>query len=240
MLHQITPDLWHAIHHFKVTGASVSTRMTVIRLSDGKLWLHSPVPLSDQIRARLDLLGEVAYIVAPNKMHHLYLSACAAAYPSAQLFGAPGLAKKRPDVAGLRTLGPVAEPEWQQDLEQLQLQGVPIGNEVVWYHGASRTLILTDICQYWEGALPFSALLYTTLTGVRKRLTVPYSLRMVIKDKPALAQTAHQMLRWPFERVIMAHNAIVEHDAHAEMTRARIAHCLARRRQDLSYFYLIE
>jgi hypothetical protein len=73
----------------------------------------------------------------------------------------------------------------------------------------------------WEGELPFSALLCPTLTGVRKRLTVPHSLRMVINDKPALAHTAHQVPQWPFERVIIAHNAIVERDAHAGCLASR-------------------
>ncbi|MES2015251.1 MAG: DUF4336 domain-containing protein [Pseudomonadota bacterium] len=220
MLQQIAPELWHAVHQFRIAGAAVSTRMTVVRLAGGKLWLHSPVPLSTALRAQLDALGEVAYIVAPCKFHHLYLSACAAAYPAAQLFGAPGLDRKRPDVAGLRTLGPVAEPAWQQDLEQLQVRGLPIGNEVVWYHAASRTLILTDLCQFWQGPLPLLAVLYATLTGVRKRLAVPFSVRLMVKDKAALADSARQILQWPFERVVMAHNAIVEHDAHAATTRA--------------------
>jgi hypothetical protein len=220
MLEQIAPNLWHAVHQFRIAGAAVSTRMTVVRLADGKLWLHSPVPLSTPLRAQLDALGEVGYIVAPCKFHHLFLSACAAAYPAAQLFGAPGLAEKRPDVAGLRTLGPVAEPPWQQDLEQLQVRGLPIGNEVVWYHAASRSLILTDLCQYWQGPLPLLAVVYATLTGVRKRLAVPFSVRMMVKDKAALADSARQILLWPFERVVMAHNTIVEHDAYAETRRA--------------------
>ncbi|MES2315963.1 MAG: DUF4336 domain-containing protein [Pseudomonadota bacterium] len=220
MLEQIAPDLWHAGHAFKLGGATVTTRMTVVRLADGKLWLHSPVPLSAPLRAQLDALGEVAYIVAPSKMHHLYLSACAAAYPSAQLFGAPGLAKKRPDVAGLRTLGPASEAGWAQDLDQLQVRGLPLGNEVLWLHKASRTLIVTDLCQHWQGELPFASLIYATLTGVRKRLAVPYTVRLMVKDKQAMAETARQILLWPFERVVVAHNAIVERDAHAEMTRA--------------------
>jgi hypothetical protein len=219
-LQSIATNLWHVPHAFKLSGTMVSTRMTVVRLSDGKLWLHSPVPLSERLRGQLDALGEVAYIVAPNKMHHLYLSACAAAYPSAQLFGAPGLAKKRPDVAGLRTLGPDPEAGWQHDLEQLQVRGVPIGNEVLWFHRASRTLIMTDLCQHWQGELAFGAALYARLTGVRKRLAVPYTVRLMVKDKAAVAETARQILRWPFERVVMAHNAIVERDAHAAMTRA--------------------
>lgn len=220
MLEAIAANIWHVKHPFKIAGADVSTRMTVVRLADGTLWLHSPVPLSAALRQQIDALGEVAYIVAPNKLHHLYLSACAAAYPKAQLFGARGLAKKRPDVGGLRTLGAVSEPGWQHDLEQLQVLGLPISNEVLWFHRASRTLIMTDLCQLWEGDLTFAAALYARLTRVRKRLAVPYSLRMVVKDRAAMAETARQILQWPFERVVMAHNTIVERDAHGAMTRA--------------------
>ena len=36
-----------------------STRMTVIRLPDGGLFLHSPIRLSDGLRAELDALGTV-------------------------------------------------------------------------------------------------------------------------------------------------------------------------------------
>ena len=41
-----------------------TTRMTVIRLPDGGLWLHSPTPLDDGLRAAIDALGPVAHIVA--------------------------------------------------------------------------------------------------------------------------------------------------------------------------------
>lgn len=50
-----------------------STRMTVIRLPDGGLFLHSPIRLDDGLRAELDALGTVRAVVAPNKAHHLYV-----------------------------------------------------------------------------------------------------------------------------------------------------------------------
>lgn len=37
-----------------------STRMTVVRLSDGRLWVHSPVELSSSLQQQIDELGEVA------------------------------------------------------------------------------------------------------------------------------------------------------------------------------------
>jgi hypothetical protein len=220
MLHEIAPGLWHAQHHFKIAGTPVSSRMTVVRLADGKLWIHSPVPLTAQLREQIDALGEVAYIVAPSKLHHLFLSGCAAAYPQAQLFGAPGLAKKRPDVAGLRSLGGVNETGWPDDFDQTIMRGIPFGNECIWFHRASRTLIMTDLCQWWEGELPFAARLYGKLTGVREQLAVPRTVRMMVKDKAAVAESARQILAWPFDRVIVAHNAIIERDGHAAVTRA--------------------
>ncbi len=220
MLQAIAPDLWHAQHQFTVNGLAASSRMTVVRLADGSLWLHSPVPMTPALGEQLATLGEVACIVAPNKMHHLFLSGCAAAFPAARLFGAPGLARKRPDVAGLRTLGPAPEAEWAEDFDQILVRGIPIMHETVWFHRASRTLILTDLCQRWDGALPLSARAYATLTGVHKRLAVPRTVRLLVKDRHAVAASARQILAWPFERVIMAHNSIVEQDAHAAVAKA--------------------
>ncbi len=220
MLQAIAPDLWHAQHQFTVNGLAASSRMTVVRLADGRLWLHSPVPITPGLREQVATLGEVAYIVAPNKMHHLFLSSCAASFPTALLFGAPGLAKKRPDVTGLRTLGPGAEAAWAADLDQILVRGIPVMHESAWFHRASRTLILTDLCQLWEGALPLSARAYATLTGVRRQLAVPRTVRLLVKDRQAAAESARRILAWPFERVIMAHNSIVEQGAHAAVARA--------------------
>ena len=104
MLQALAPNLWHTTHHFKANGLAISSRMTVVRLASGKLWLHSPVPFTPALQAELKALGEVGTIVAPNKMHHLFAGECAALYPEAQLYGAPGLRKKRPDLNQMQDL----------------------------------------------------------------------------------------------------------------------------------------
>lgn len=220
MLKEITTDLWHVQHDFVANGLRVSSRMTVVRLRDGALWLHSPVPLSNDVRAQLAALGPVRYIVAPSKVHHLFAGECHALFPEATLFGAPGLAHKRPDLAGMRMLGRAAEPEWAHDLEQVFFDGIPLGNESVWLHKPSATLILTDLCQWWRGELPFAARLFAALTGVRRSLAVPRTIKLMIRDRPAAAASARRILAWPFTRVIVAHNAIVEEDAHRAVENA--------------------
>jgi hypothetical protein len=222
MLQPIAQDIWYVPHHFTAVGIRLSSRMTVVRLRGNRLWLHSPVPISRQVREQLDALGQVAFIVAPNKAHHLFLEDCALAFPEAQVFAAPGLLRKRPELSGVRELGAVPEPEWNDELGQVLVEGIPIVNETAWYHRASRTLVLTDLCQWWQGDMPFSSRLYATLTGVRRRLAVPYTVRLVVKDRPALARSVHKIFEWDFERVVVAHNAIVEQHAR-EALRAAFA-----------------
>jgi len=220
MLQPIAPGLWHAQHAFSVAGIRLTSRMTVVRLRDGGLWLHSPVPLTPALRAQLDALGEVRCVVAPNKMHHLFAGPCMAAYPQAQLYGAPGLAAKRPGLRGLQELGRAPEPAWQDDLDQVFVDGLPLANESAWFHRASGSAILTDLCQWWRGNLPVSAALYASLSGVRRKLAVPRTVRLAIRDRRAMADSAQHMLQWPITRVVVAHNAIVDDGAHAALSEA--------------------
>lgn len=62
-----------------VVGFGYPTRMIVIRLSNGGLFLWSPTALSDALRAAIDRLGPVKHIVAPNSLHHLSIGAWQAA-----------------------------------------------------------------------------------------------------------------------------------------------------------------
>lgn len=220
MLQNIAPNLWHAQHNFVVNGLSVSSRMTVVRLQDGRLWLHSPVPITTELKAQLIALGEVAYVVAPSKMHHLFVVDCMAAFPQAALFGAPGLQTKRPDLQGMRELQTVAEPAWQADLEQLFFAGMPLVNETVWFHKPSRTLIITDLLQCYQGELSFGLKLYARLTGTLGHMAVPKTVRWLVKDRAAALVSSQKILDWPFERVVVAHNTILTVDAHATVEKA--------------------
>lgn len=220
MLEAIAPDIWHAQHHFAVNGIQVSSRMTMVRLRDGGLWLHSPIPLSPGLRTQVENAGQPAYIVAPSKAHHLFVADWVKAYPQASLFGAPGLPAKRPDLQDMRVLSPAGEPEWIEDLSQLFFDGIPLTNETIWFHWPSRSLIVTDLCQWWQGDLPLTAKIYAKLSGVRSQLAVPRTIRLITRDRQAARACATRILEWPIERVVAAHNAIIEHDAHAVVARA--------------------
>ena len=98
MLQELAKNIWTASVHHSFIGLHVGTRMTVIRLSSGKLLLHSPVALPEQLRSEIDALGPVAHIVCPNLFHHMYASEAVATYPQALLHGPVALQRKRRDL----------------------------------------------------------------------------------------------------------------------------------------------
>ena len=97
-LYELSKNIWIAERPQRFYGIEVGTRMTVIRLADGSLLLHSPVSLDHGLRRELDSIGRVRFTVAPNRVHHLHAGEVAEAYPEARLWVAPGLERKRPDL----------------------------------------------------------------------------------------------------------------------------------------------
>jgi hypothetical protein len=73
--------------------------MALIRLTDGSPFAWSPVRLSTALRREVDSLGAIRYLVSPNALHHLFLAEWKSAYPGARLYAAPGLQRKRRDLA---------------------------------------------------------------------------------------------------------------------------------------------
>ncbi len=132
-----------------VAGFDYPTRMAVIRLTGGALFIWSPVAFTEDLRAPLAAMGEVAVIVAPNSLHHLSLIAWQSAFPQARLYAAPGLRTRRADIAFDADLAPTPEPPWAGQIDQVIVGGNLITTEVVFFHRASGTVLFTDLLQHF-------------------------------------------------------------------------------------------
>jgi hypothetical protein len=128
-------------------GFSYPTRMVIVRLSDGDLFVWSPIPLSLPMRREVDKLGPVRHLVAPNLLHHLFLAEWKSAYPEARLYAAPGLRGRRGDLTFDFDLVDTPNPRWAADLDQVLMRGSVAMTEVVFFHYRSRTVIFADLIQ---------------------------------------------------------------------------------------------
>ncbi len=197
-----------------------STRMTVIRLTDGGLFLHSPIRLDGGLRAELDGLGEIRAIVAPNKTHHLFAGDACAAYPNAKLYGALGLPIKRKDLKFAGMLGDEPRPEWRGVIEQRTVKGAPMLNEVAFFHPASRTLILTDLVFNVPKDRPWGIPIVFRLMGAGGRVGPHRFVRWMIRDRQAARESLGFIMRWDFDRVIVGHGDVIESGGHKKVRDA--------------------
>ena len=133
-------------------GFPYPTRMAVVRLGGGDLWVWSPVGLSDELAAEVEALGAVRHLVSPNKIHHLFLGEWAARWPEAEIYASPGLAKKRRDLQFVAELDDHPPAAWVNQIDQVVFRGSPFMDEVVFFHRASSTCLVCDLVQRHDPA----------------------------------------------------------------------------------------
>jgi len=206
----LAPDLWVATRPLPIVVGDVGARMTVIRLRDGALLLHSPVALDTETRLALDALGRVRWVVGPSRVHHLFLPDYADAYPEAALCGAPGLAEKRKDLRFTHVLDGALPAEWRGEVEYLLFEGAPRLNEVVFFHPASRTLVLTDLAFNVRRGAANRARIFHALVGAVGRFGPHRIVRFAIRDRQAARRSADRILAWDFDRVVVSHGEVLE------------------------------
>lgn len=208
MLEPLTDDVWTVSRPLRFFGLEVGTRMTVVRLPSGGLFVHSPIALDTEVREAVDALGPVTAIVAPCLFHHLFVGEWAQAYPAASVSACPGLDAKRKDVAWSRVLNDEPAGEWKGSLEQAFFGALPVSNEVVFFHRKSKTLISSDLIFNLasHGSSVTRALAF--MLGHKKPGPTLIE-RMLLKDRAAARQQIDRMLAWDAERLVLAHGDLV-------------------------------
>jgi hypothetical protein len=209
-LRPLAKDIWVAERPQTFYGLPVGTRMTVIRLHGERLLLHSPVALDAGLRAQLDAIGRVRYVVAPNRVHHLYAGEVARVYPDARLWVAPGLDRKRPDLSFVAVLGDEPPEEWREDVQQTFFRGRPYENEVTFFHRASRTLILCDLAFNFGPRAAAPTRMLMKLIRSYGHFGPSRLDPLLIRDRVAARKSLERILAWDFERVVVAHGEILE------------------------------
>lgn len=220
MLCEVTSGLWTIERPQRFAGVELGARMTVVRLAGAGLLLHSPVALDAGLCRELAGLGKVRCVVAPNWMHHLHAGDYFDAFPEAKIFASPALLKKRPDLHFNSVLSDAAAPEWAGQLEQRLF--APVLAEAVFFHPASRTLIVTDLVSNVQRARGSIDRLLLRLDGAYQRFAVPRAIAIPIRLRYArLARvTIDSILQWEFDRVIVAHGDILERGGREALRRA--------------------
>lgn len=223
-LTEIGDDIWIADGPtVRWHGFPFPTRMTVVRLADGAIWVHSPIAPTENLVAAVAELGPVRHLVSPNKIHHISIGAWLKHFPAAVTWASPGV-RKRATVPFQRDLADTPPPEWSAVIDQRIARGSRAMEEVVFFHRSSRTLILADLIENFEPTRLRSGFtrLIARLGGVLAPTgKAPLDLRLSFLGGMAeMCHTVDWMLACQPRQVIITHGRWFRNDGTAEIERA--------------------
>jgi hypothetical protein len=224
-LKPVAPDVWI------VDGGTIGfgppwlklvhpTRMTVVRVDDGALLLHSPTAHTPALQREIDALGTVRWIVGPNRVHYWWIPDWRAAYPNAEVWLAPGIRKqagKRIDFPARDLEGASAYP-WDSAIATLPTSRSRFMTEYELFHRPSKTLVLTDFMENFELDKVASALQRSLLRLAGANGQTPRDVRL-FASRRHLRQAVETMIAWQPDRIILAHGRWYESNAVAELRR---------------------
>jgi hypothetical protein len=218
MLVPFIDDVWTDSRQAKFWGVETGSRMTVVRMADGGLFIHSPVGLDEETKRAVDEKGEVRAVVAPSIFHHLHVGAWMKAYPRAVFGACPGLEWKRPDLPFNTVLADEPHPAWEKDLEQVYFSARR-ENEVVFYLPRRKLMICADaLLNLSTHQLP-STRVVARLMGNRAP-GVGYLEPLMIRDRRLARRQVDRILAWDFDRAVLSHGEMLSRDAHEATAHA--------------------
>jgi hypothetical protein len=198
-------------------GVWFTTRMTVVQLSGGSVWVDSPVTVPSGTLQQITDLGPVRYLVAATPRHVWRLDGWHTLFPDAGLWvpRTTLMTLKKGNLPITGVLGDEPDPGWADDFEQVAFKGNRLIEEVIFFHKPSRTVILDDLIQVHpivEGKFLRNAL--SRLGGVAApRGGVPLDIRFTFTKRKLARQSLERLLSWDFDKLIIAHGPCVEKDA---------------------------
>lgn len=207
MMNPFADRIWTAARDLKLFGVELGTRMTIVDLDGrGTLFVHSPIKLNEALKEKIDRLGTVTYVVAPNRWHHLFVSDFKASYPAAKFFCAPGLEKKRKDFHFDGVISQEQGFPWNPHLEHKLVGGVPIFNEVVFFHPPTKTVILTDLALHiCESHSLLTRITFKMLGTYGKFGWAKLEKMFYVRDKAAFRASVENIVTWDIEKVLLPH-----------------------------------
>ncbi|CAM6117338.1 unnamed protein product [Calypogeia fissa] len=199
------------------SSVATNTRMTVIKLESGGLWVHAPVgPTKECVQLLKELEAPVEFIVLPTFAyeHKIFVAPFSRAFPRAQVWVAPrqwswplNLPIPFLGIFGAKVLkdNDTVTP-WVDEIDHkiLSCPEVGIGPyvEVAFFHKKSRSLLVTDAVIFVPERPPKVVSTEALLASAKNGLAVKIlSAGKVIPDDPIVDTPATRQKGW--ERMVL-------------------------------------
>jgi hypothetical protein len=217
-LNAIAENLWVAQYPQRFFGIEIGRNVTIIRLGDGRLVIHSTAPFTSADLLAIRELGQPGWLLDATLFHDTFAKQGCAAFARIPYLAPRGF-RQIADVSTLPLDQP--PPEWSGELEVLRLDGAPIVNEHVFLHRASGTLIVADLLFHFpQNSRGWTRLVVRKLMRLPRLIGMSAFLRLMIRDKQAFLGSLGALMKWDFDRIVVGHGEVINTGGKAVLREA--------------------
>jgi hypothetical protein len=123
---------------------------------------------------------------------------------------------KKGDLPLTGILGDHVRDLWAGDLDQVVLRGSRWLNEVIFFHAATRTLLLEDVIQIHQPQAGHTLRNALIALGSVAAPGVARGIRLTFRDKALARESIDRVLQWDFDKLVVGHGPVVT-DAARQM-----------------------
>jgi hypothetical protein len=208
---EIAPGVALMRYPLRAFGIDFRRCVTLLRLADGRVVIHSSAPFTAEDVAAIRRFGVPSWLVEATLMHDTFARPVSAVFPDLPYLAPDGFTK----VSGVPTR-PLDPPpsDWTGEIEVLKVEGLRKINEHALFHRASQTLVLADLFFHfpadsrgWPRFFARHIMRLPRLSGISA------FFRLMIRDREAFALSMKKVLEWDFEQLVVGHGEPIQNDA---------------------------
>jgi hypothetical protein len=207
-IEKLEPNLWRV--QGSLRGMALKRVMTLVRLDDGRIVVHSAIALGDDAMAEIEAWGTPAVLLVPNGYHRLDAPAWVARYSNLEV-RCPGGARRKVEEV-VRVDGDYDDLDLGEDLKIETLDGIARAEGVLIVRSPSgSTLIFNDALFNMPHGRGLAGLFFRYVTASTGGPRVSRLFRLfVVKDRTAFSAHLERLADTPdLIRIIVSHHRMI-------------------------------
>lgn len=218
MWRQLADDVALISFPWRVLGIDFKRNVTLLRLADGRVVVHSTASFTQQDTAAIRRFGEPCWLVEATLMHDTFAKEGRKVLQNIPYLAPEGFV----EATEVQTEPLLPAPrEWDGEIDVLRIDGVRM-NEHALFHRRSRTLVVADLffsfpqeTSGWPRFFIRHVMRLPRLFGISAVFRL-----LVLRDKKAFARSMRALLALDFERLVVAHCQPIDKDAKQAVEQA--------------------
>jgi hypothetical protein len=209
-LKPIADGLWTLTFPLRFFGLNIGRHVSLLRISNNRLVMHSTGPFSSEQKASITSLGKPTMMLDATTMHDTFSVEAREAFPNVSYLVPEGFPEKAAgsDTGLLEELDSLTGNE----LETVRLEGMRFLTEYAVFHPSSRTLIVCDLLFNLVEARGYTRWAMKYLMGVKEWPAIDRPVRIAVRDKLVFNKSLNRVFQWDFDRIIVGHGCVIESD----------------------------